>query len=83
MPTVNVHEAKTQLSSLLERASKGERIVIARAGRPIAILGPLAPSGRERTPGLLKGRVRVSRDFDEALPPDVEASFLGSVVEPR
>jgi prevent-host-death family protein len=63
--TVNVHEAKTQFSKLLERASAGEEIVIAKGGRPCARLVPLeAP--RPRKPGLLKGSVDDS--FFEPLP---------------
>lgn len=83
MSTVNVHEAKTHLSALLERASQGERIVIARAGKPIAILGPLASAAKERTPGLLKGRVKVSSDFDTPLPPEIMDAFTTSAIEPK
>jgi prevent-host-death family protein len=63
--TVNVHEAKTHLSRLLERVERGEQIVIARAGRPIAILQPLEPPQRRR-PG--NDRVIIHEDFDEPLP---------------
>ncbi|MFW6197940.1 MAG: type II toxin-antitoxin system Phd/YefM family antitoxin, partial [Myxococcota bacterium] len=63
MPVVNIHEAKTHLSKLLERASRGERIIIARAGKPVAVLGPIAPSSCMREPGLLEGRVRISKNF--------------------
>lgn len=83
MATVNIHEAKTHLSSLVERASHGERIVIARAGKPIAILGPLAPAAKERTPGLLKGRVRISSDFDAPLSVELQDAFSGGPVEPE
>ena len=71
MATVNVHEAKTQLSALLKRASAGERIIIARAGKPVAVLGPIAPASKERKPGLPKGRVRIARNFDAALPRNI------------
>jgi prevent-host-death family protein len=65
MVKVNVHEAKTQLSRLLERAHAGEEIVIAKGGRPYARLGPLeAPKARR--PGLLKGKV--DKAFFEPLP---------------
>ena len=67
MTTVNVHEAKTQLSRLLARVEGGEEIVIARAGRPVALLLPTAPTGR-RTPGALKGRIRLDPAFDDPLP---------------
>jgi prevent-host-death family protein len=65
MKTVNVHEAKTHLSRLLERAHAGEQVVIAKNGRPYARLVPLAPPERRR-PGLLKGTVGDS--FFEPLP---------------
>lgn len=65
MKTVNVHEAKTHLSRLLERAHAGEQIVIAKNGTPYARLGPLEPPAHRR-PGLLKGRVGES--FFEPLP---------------
>ncbi len=65
MTVVNVHEAKTHLSRLLERAERGERIVIARAGRPIAILQAIdAPP--QRVPG--HDRVVIHDDFDDPLP---------------
>lgn len=56
MDIVNVHEAKTNLSRLLERARAGEEIVIAKNGKPVARLCPLAPQA-ERQPGLLKGKL--------------------------
>ena len=62
--TVNVYEAKTQLSQLLARVENGEEIVIARHGRPIARLVPL-PARRDRTPGLFAGQITIADDFDE------------------
>lgn len=56
MTTVNVHEAKTNLSKLLERVRRGEGITIARAGKPSARLVPIEPPP-ERRPGLLQGRI--------------------------
>ena len=70
MTTVNVHEAKTQLSRLLARVAGGEEIVIARAGKPVARLLPVQEKGTRRTPGLLRGRVKLSDAFDEPLPAD-------------
>jgi len=64
MNTVNVHEAKTRLSRLLEQVEAGEEVVIARAGRPVARLVRFRPERRERTPGRLKGRIRFRGDFD-------------------
>lgn len=83
MATVNVHEAKTHLSALLERASSGERIIIARAGKPLAVLGPIAPASKERKPGLLKGRIRIARDFDAPLPDAMLDAFTDSAIEPE
>ena len=67
MATVNVHEAKTQLSRLLARVAGGEEIVIARAGKPVARLLPVQRTGARRTPGSLRGRIRLSEAFDEPL----------------
>jgi prevent-host-death family protein len=68
LDTVNVHEAKTHLSRLLERVERGEEIVIARSGRPVARLVPLEPVERRRPLGLDKGRVWIADDFDEPVP---------------
>ena len=75
--SVNVYEAKTHLSQLLDRAAAGEEIVIARAGRPIARLVALRETpSRRRTPGAWRGKVRIAHDFDE-LPNEIEAGFRG------
>jgi prevent-host-death family protein len=69
MTTVNVHEAKTHLSKLLQRAECGEEIIIARAGKPIARLGPLVEERPKRRPiGIDKGLVLVGPDWDDPLP---------------
>lgn len=73
---VNMHEAKTHLSRLVERASKGEEIVIARAGRPVARLVPCDADDTPRKLGAWKGRVWIADDFDE-LPPELLAAFDG------
>ena len=65
---INIHAAKTHFSRLVERAARGEEIVIARAGRPVARLVPLGGAARPRRPGLLKGRIRIRKDFDAPLP---------------
>ena len=62
---VNIHDAKTHFSRLVERAEAGEEIVIARAGRPVARLAPLRARTQPREPGLWRGRVRISADFDQ------------------
>lgn len=75
MATVNIHEAKTHLSRLLERVENGEEVVIGRAGKPIAKLVPL--ERKPRRPGGLKGKIRVHPDFDQPLPDEVAAAFRG------
>jgi prevent-host-death family protein len=77
METVNIHQAKTQLSKLVERAAAGEAIVIAKAGKPVARIVPLAPASSPRKPGLLKGKIRSGRNFDDPLPANVLAAFEG------
>lgn len=76
MATYNMHDAKTQLSRLAERASRGEEIVIARNGHPLAKLVPVD----ERTPpefGFWKGQVRINDDFDDPLPWEIQRYFEG------
>ncbi len=75
--TVNIHEAKTQFSLLVEEAAAGREIVIARAGRPVARLVPLASPLRRKQLGLLRGKIRVSADFDAPLPDDLLDAFEG------
>lgn len=62
---VNVYEAKSQLSKLLEQVEAGDEIIIARNGRPIARLVPLQRRTSSRTPGAWKGKVWMADDFDE------------------
>lgn len=65
---INIYEAKTRLSQLVERAEAGEEIIIARAGRPAARLVPFRVEGVKRKPGRMRGRIRVAADFDAPLP---------------
>ncbi len=74
--TVNIHEAKTHLSRLLKRVEGGEEVVIARAGRAVARLVPVA-RGAKRVLGEDKGRVFIADDFDAPLPDDILADFEG------
>ena len=76
MRTVNIHAAKNHLSRLVEAAAGGEEIIIAKAGKPIARLGPLA-GVRARTLGALAGKLHVPDDFDAPLPDDVLDAFEG------
>ena len=71
---VNVHEAKTQLSKLLDRVAKGENVVIAKAGKPVARLVPFATGGK-RVLGIERGRVRIAKSFDAPLPEGLLTDF--------
>jgi prevent-host-death family protein len=77
MEKVNVHDAKTHFSRLLDRAQEGEEFVIAKAGRPVARLGPLARQGPKRRLGLLDGKFKIPDDFNAPLPDDVITAFEG------
>lgn len=77
MRRVNVHEAKTQLSRLLEEVEAGERVIIARAGTPVAVLAPYRVATRRRRLGQFAGQVEIHKDFD-VLPADIAAAFGGS-----
>lgn len=73
--TVNIHEAKTQLSKLLTRVSDGEEIIIAKAGKPIARLSRVIEKPKERILGIDKGKVWIAPDFDAPLPDDILEDF--------
>jgi prevent-host-death family protein len=75
--TVNVHQAKTHLSRLLDDVASGAEVVIARAGKPVARLVPLDSALRTKRLGLLEGRIDVPDDFNAPLPPDAQAEFEG------
>ena len=75
MTVVDVHEAEAHLSRLLEQASAGEEIVIARGGTPVARLVPLET--KPRRPGRLRNRITIGPDFDEPLPEEILAAFRG------
>jgi len=72
---INIYDAKTRLSELVDRAESGEEIVIAKAGRPVARLVPLRTVREERTPGRWRGRVRIAPDFDAPLPEAIIRDF--------
>ena len=73
--TVTLYEAKTHLSALVERAARGEEIVIAKSGKPKAVLVPLSDTRPARKPGQGRGRWRVGPDFEAPLPPEVLTAF--------
>ncbi|MBM4361827.1 MAG: type II toxin-antitoxin system Phd/YefM family antitoxin [Deltaproteobacteria bacterium] len=76
MRQVNIHDAKTQLSRILEEVEAGERVVIARAGKPVAVLSPFRAATRRRKLGLFAGQAKIPEGFDE-LPADIAAAFEG------
>jgi prevent-host-death family protein len=79
MKTVNIHEAKTQLSKLIEEASKGEAFVIAKAGKPVVKVTALgAPTGTQvRRLGFMMGQISVPKDFDRMGKEEIERIFGG------
>ena len=79
MRTINIHEAKTHLSRLVEQAAEGEPFVIAKAGRPVVKVMPLdAPvAGQVRRLGFLAGRIAVPDDFDRMGSAEIERLFGG------
>jgi prevent-host-death family protein len=77
METINIYQAKTQLSKLVDRAAQGEDIVIARNGKPVARLTALKPEKLPLRFGLLKGKIWIADDFDAPLPEEILASFEG------
>lgn len=83
MKITNIHEAKTHLSRLVERAAAGEEIVIGKAGKPVARLVPYQSSKMhpKRKPGAWKGKVWISPDFDKS-DPELESLFYEGPLEP-
>lgn len=79
MRWVNIHDAKTQLSRLVDRAAMGETIIIAKSGVPVARLVPLQPktAGAPRRVGFLEGRYSVPDDFDHMFAEDIGRAFGG------
>jgi prevent-host-death family protein len=79
--TVNIHTAKTNLSSLIAEVEAGQEVVIARAGKPVARLVPIGKrsiaNARRKVTGSLKGKIRFGRDFDDPLPEEILAAFRG------
>ena len=77
MEKVQLHEAKARLSELVDRAQAGEEVVISRHGRAVARLVSYAAKGGARRLGVLRGRIRFRRGWDEPLPDDLLAAFEG------
>ena len=76
MITVNIHEAKTQLSKLVDRASKGESFIIAKAGKPMVKVVPLEAKKKLKRIGFLKGKIKMPADFDR-MDKQIERLFYG------
>ena len=77
MSTVNIHQAKTQFSRLVDLAAGGEEIIIAKSGKPVARLVPYTPKGAVRRPGTMRGKIRIKKNFDAPLPKELLDSFGG------
>lgn len=75
MSTINIYEAKTTLSKLVEQAAAGKDVIIARGGKPVARLTQLEPTKRKIRFGLMKGKIKLTGDFDAPLPAKVLAEF--------
>lgn len=74
---INIHEAKTHLSRIVDEVAAGAEVIIAKAGKPMARLTPIAGVRRAKKLGLLKGKIKVPDDFNLPLPEDVITSFEG------
>jgi len=77
MPTVNIYEAKTKLSELVDLAAGGTDVVIARRGKAVARLTSLMPNKRPIVYGLMEGEGWIADDFDGPLPNEIQAGFEG------
>jgi prevent-host-death family protein len=77
MSIINVYQAKTKLSQLIDRAVEGEEIIIARNGRPVARLVNYKSEQGPRKLGILAGRIHMADDFDAPLPEEILAAFEG------
>ena len=76
MRSVNIYDAKTRFSELVDRAAGGEDVIISRNGRPVARITRL-PEKKQIKYGLLKGRLWIAEDFDAPLPPEIQTAFEG------
>ncbi len=77
MSSVNIYEAKTRLSQLVDQAAAGEDVIVSRNGKPLVRITQLEAPKRTVKFGLLKGKVKVPADFDAPLPAQVLAEFEG------
>jgi prevent-host-death family protein len=77
MKTVNIHEAKTHLSRLVDEAAKGEPFIIARAGKPLVKVVPLDAPAAPRRIGFMEGEIEIPDDFDRMFEAEIQAMFEG------
>lgn len=77
MEQVNIHQAKTHFSKLVEKVLDGQEIIISKAGKPVAKLVPFNEGASSRKLGLMKGKIRMSADFDAPLPESIIEEFEG------
>jgi prevent-host-death family protein len=75
METVNIYDAKTRLSQLVDKAVAGEDVIVSRNGKPLVRITRLESPRRPVRFGVLKGKIQIARDFDAPLPPDIVAAF--------
>ena len=77
MSKINIHDAKTNLSRLIEKAAKGDEVIISRAGEPVARLVPIKTAAARRRKGLLKNKIKIRPGFYKPLPEETIAAFEG------
>jgi prevent-host-death family protein len=77
MTKVNIHQAKTHFSRLVDLAASGEEVVIAKSGKPVARLVSYTTKGAVRRPGIMRGKIRIKKNFDAPLPKELLAAFDG------
>jgi prevent-host-death family protein len=77
METVNIYDAKTRLSQLVDKAASGEDVVVSRNGKALVRITVLSQPKRQIKFGVLKGKVRIAADFDAPLPDEILAAFEG------
>lgn len=70
LETINIHQAKTHLSRLVDEVCQGKEFILAKAGKPLVKLVPLKKTKPKRKPGFLKGKIKIAKNFDEPLPPE-------------
>ena len=74
-PIINIHQAKTHLSRIIEEVAAGKEVIIGKGGRPMARLVPLAPPVKPKKLGTLKSKIRIPANFNDPLPADMLAAF--------